>query len=77
MYPIKKAIYFQLDDRAQPFNKNMHKATACIWKEDYKKILSQIKEYLAKPPIRMPLIQWKPLILYILAMTNSLGSLLA
>lgn len=67
----------QLVDRAQPFNKNLHKGATCIWNEECQKNLDQIKNYLAQPPILMPPIQGKPLILYISTTTNSLGALLA
>ena len=67
----------QLVDRAQPFNRNLHKGATTIWNEECQKSLDQIREYLAKPPMLMPLIQGKPLILYISATTNSLGALLA
>ena len=68
---------YQLVDRAQPLNKNLHKGVVCIWNEDCEFFFSQIKEYIEKPPIIMPLTQRKPLILYILATTKSLGALLA
>ena len=67
----------QLVDRAQPFKKNFHKGATIVWNDECQKSLDQIKDYLAKPPILMPSIQGKPLILYILATTNSLGALLA
>ena len=67
----------QLANRAQPFNRNLHKGATMVWNEEFQKSLDQIKEYLAKPPMFMPPIQGKPLILYILATTHSLGALLA
>ena len=67
----------QLGNKAQPFNKNLHKGATCIWNEKCQKNLDQIKDYLAKPPILMPPIQGKPLILYIYATKNSFGALLA
>lgn len=39
--------------------------------------MDQIKEYLANPPILMPPIPGKPLILYVSATESSLGALLA
>lgn len=39
--------------------------------------MDQIKQYLANPPILMPPILGKPLILYVLAIESSLGALLA
>ena len=67
----------QLADRAQPFNKNLHKGVKYIWNEDCQNSIDQIKKYLANPPILMPPIPRKPLILYISATKSSLGELLA
>ena len=44
----------QLADRAQPFNRNLHKGATTVWNEECQKSLDQIKEYLAKPPVLMP-----------------------
>ena len=64
-------------DRAQPFNKNLHKGVKCVWNEECQKRIDQIKKYLANPPILMPPIPGKPLILYISATESALGALLA
>lgn len=66
----------QLVDRAQSFNKNLHEGSTCIQNEECQKKLDQIKGYLAKPPILMPPIPGKPLILYISTINSSLGALL-
>ena len=55
----------QLVDKAQAFNKNLHKGSTHIWNSDCQQSLDQIKGYLAKPPVLMPPILRKPLILYI------------
>ena len=55
----------QLVDRAQPFNNKLHKGVKCVWNEDCQRSIDQIKEYLENPPILMPLIPGKPLILYV------------
>ena len=67
----------QLADNAQPFNKNLHKGSTHIWNSYCQKSLDQIKGYLARPPVLMPPILGKPLILYISATISSLGALLA
>ena len=67
----------QLADRAQPFNKNLHKGVKCIWNDECQKSIDQIKKYLANPPILLPTILWKQLILYILVTESSLGEFLA
>ena len=67
----------QLANRAQTFKRNFHKGATTVWNEECQKSLDQIKEYLARPPVLMPPIPRKPLILYISATTNSLWALLA
>lgn len=67
----------QLTDRAQPFNKNLHKGIKCVWNEDCQRSIDQIKEYLENHPILMPPIPGKPLILYVSEIESSLGALLA
>ena len=57
----------QLADRAQPFNKNLHKGVKCGWNDECQQSMDQIKKYLANPPILMPPILGKPLILYVSA----------
>ena len=64
-------------NKAQYFNNNLHKGSTHIWNEDCQQSLDQIKGYLDKTSILMPLIQGKPLILYISTTTSSLGALLA
>ena len=66
----------QLDDKAYAFNRNLHKGSTHIQNNDCQQSLDQIKGYLEKPPILMPPILDKPLILYISAMNSSLGALL-
>ena len=63
--------------KAQSFNKNFHKGSTHIWNDECQESPDQIKGYLAKPPILMPPISGKPLILYISATDSSLGALLA
>ena len=64
-------------DKVEAFNKNLHKGSTHIWNNECQQSLDQIKGYLAKPPVLMPPILGKPLILYISATTSSLGVLLA
>ena len=63
-------------NKAQPFNRNLHKGSTHVWNEECQHSLDQIKGYLAKPPVLMPPIPGKPLILYISATVASLGALL-
>ena len=52
----------QLVDKAQAFNKKMHKGSTHIWNIDCQQSLDQIKGYLAKPLVLMPPILGTPLI---------------
>ena len=72
-----RRLISQLADRAQPFDKNLHKGVKCVWNEEYQKNIDQIKKYLENPPILMPPILGKPLILYVSATESALGALLA
>lgn len=67
----------QLANRAQPFNKTLHKGVKCVWNEDCQQSMDQIKKYLANPPILMPPIPGKSLILYVSTTESSLGEILA
>ena len=55
----------------------MCKGVTYTWNEDYDRNFTQIKQYLANPPILMPPIAGKPLILYIFVTDIVLGALLA
>ena len=57
--------------------KTLYKGVKYNWSQDCKQSLQQIKQYLANPPILMPPIYGKPLILYISETETSLGILLA
>ena len=35
----------QLVDRAQPFNKSLHKGVKCVWNEECQKSIDQINKY--------------------------------
>ena len=67
----------QLVDRSQPFMKTLQKGVKYNWSQDCEQSLQQIKQYLANPPILMPPIDGKLLILYISATKTSLGIFLA
>ena len=67
----------QFVDKAQPFNKNLHKGSTNIWNKECQCNLDQIKGYLAKHLVVIPPIPGKPLILYISTTASSLIVLLA
>ncbi|GKU86461.1 hypothetical protein SLEP1_g981 [Rubroshorea leprosula] len=47
------------------------------WEEHYQSAFDMIKRYLSRPPVLVPLVKNKPLILYISAADESIGCLLA
>ena len=67
----------QLADISQPFTKTLHKGVTFTWSEECENNFNHIKKYLSNPPILMPPIQGKPLILYVSTIDASLGALLA
>lgn len=67
----------QLADQIHPFSHLLHKGITYKWDEKCDKTFQQIKDYLLTPPMLMPPILNKPLILYISATSAALGSLLA
>ena len=67
----------QLANKSQPFTKTLHKGVTYDWNKDCDKGFTQIKQYLANPPILMPPITRKVLILYISTIDTTLGVLLA
>lgn len=67
----------QLADISQPFTKTLHKGVTFAWNEECEIFFNHIKKYLSNPPILMPPIHGKPLILYVSTTDTSLGALLA
>lgn len=64
-------------DKSKPFAKTLYKGVTYKWNEDCDKGFKPIKKYLVNPPILIPSIPWKFLILYISTTDTSLGVLLA
>ena len=43
------------------------------WNDECQAAFKRIKEYLQEPPIRMPPVEGRPLILYLTVLDNSMG----
>ena len=53
-----------------------HKDQGCVWTEDCQKAFDSIKEYLLEPPILIPLVEGRPLIMYLTILEDSMGCVL-
>lgn len=67
----------QLVDKFQPFQYLLCKGIPFVWTDKCQTTFEQIEDYLLTPPVLMPPIEGKALILYISATTAALGALLA
>lgn len=47
-----------------------------MWNDNYQRVFEKIKEYLQEPPILMPLIEGRPLIMYLTILDESMGCVL-
>ncbi|KAG9444925.1 hypothetical protein H6P81_016265 [Aristolochia fimbriata] len=66
-----------LAGRSQPFSRLLKKDTPFKWDESCRNAFNNIKAYLTKPPVLVPPIVDRPLLLYIAAQEKSVGALLA
>ncbi|KAI0526805.1 hypothetical protein KFK09_002396 [Dendrobium nobile] len=66
-----------LSGRCQPFSVIARKDTKFVWDEKCQNAFDNIKQYLSNPPVLAAVIPGKLLILYIAALDESLGALLA
>nr|KYP74061.1 Retrotransposable element Tf2 [Cajanus cajan] len=66
----------QLTDICTPIFKLLRKNQPMEWNEECQISLDRIKQCLTNPPILMPPIEGKPLILYLIVLQNTMGCLL-
>ncbi|WJX45728.1 hypothetical protein P8452_32589 [Trifolium repens] len=59
-----------------PIFKLLHKNQGIVWTEDCQKAFDSIKEYLMEPPILIPPVEGKPLIMYLTVLEDSMGCVL-
>ncbi|XP_058746121.1 uncharacterized protein LOC131618991 [Vicia villosa] len=60
----------------EPIFKLLRKNQAIKWDDDCQKAFDKVKEYLQEPPILMPPVEGRPLIMYLTVLENSMGCVL-
>lgn len=66
----------QMTATCGPIFKLLRKDQGCVWTEDCQKAFDSIKEYLLKPPILIPPVEGRPLIMYLTVLEDSMGCVL-
>jgi len=59
-----------------PIFKLLRKGQGIVWTDDCQKAFDNIKEYLLEPPILIPPVEGRPLIMYLTVLDDSMGSVL-
>ena len=59
-----------------PIFKLLRKNQGCVWTEDCQRAFDSIKEYLLEPPILIPPVEGRPLIMYLTILEDSMGCVL-
>ncbi|XP_039685658.1 uncharacterized protein [Medicago truncatula] len=59
-----------------PIFKLLRKKQGIVWTEDCQKAFDSIKKYLLEPPILIPPVEGRPLIMYLTVLENSMGCVL-
>ena len=62
--------------KCDPIFKMLRKHNSGEWDEEYQKAFDKVKEYLTNAPVLVPLVQQKPLILYLTVHEKSMGCVL-
>ena len=65
-----------LTSTCEPLFKLLRKDQAIVWNDDCQKAFDKVKEYLQEPPILMPPVLGRPLIMYLTVLDNSMGCVL-
>ncbi|XP_019429619.1 PREDICTED: uncharacterized protein LOC109337164 [Lupinus angustifolius] len=66
----------QLTSTCEPIFKLLRKNQAVRWNDDCQSAFEKIKQYLTEPPVLMPPIPGRPLILYLTVLNESMGCVL-
>ena len=61
----------------EPLFQLLKKEVPTVWNEQCQEAFKKIKSYLMKPPILVPLVPEKPLLLYLTTTDTEMGALLA
>ena len=56
--------------------KLLKKDQGCVWTDDCQREFESIKEYLLEPPILLPPVEGRPLIMYLTVLNKSMGCIL-
>ena len=56
--------------------KLLKKDKDCVWTDDCQRAFESIKEYLVGPPILLPSVEGRPLIMYLTGLDNYMGCIL-
>ena len=67
---------FHLTATCEPIFELLKKGQVLKWNNDCQIDFEKIKEYLQEPPILMPPVQGRPLIMYLMVLENSMGCVL-
>ncbi|XP_019431067.1 PREDICTED: uncharacterized protein LOC109338316, partial [Lupinus angustifolius] len=67
----------QLTATCEPIFKLLRKSQPVKWNEECQEAFEKIKQYLLNPPILMPLVHGRPLIMYLTILEDSMGCVLA
>ena len=70
-------VIAQLTITCEPIFQLLKKEVPTVWNEQYQEAFEKIKNYLMKPPILVPPIPEKPLLLYLTTMNTEMEALLA
>ena len=65
-----------LTSTCEPIFKLLKKDQVVEWNNDCQVAFDKIKEYLLEPPILMPPVEGRPLIMYLIVLDNSMGCVL-
>lgn len=60
----------------EPIFKLLRKNQGRVWTDDCQKAFDNVKEYLLEPPILIPLVEGRPLIMYLTVLEGSMGCVL-
>ena len=67
----------QLTMTCEPLFWLLKKEVPMVWNEQFQRVFEKIKNYLMKPPILVPPVPEKLLLLYLITMNTAIGALLA
>ncbi|CAL0305680.1 unnamed protein product [Lupinus luteus] len=67
----------KLTATCEPIFKLLRKSQAVRWNDDCQRAFESIKQYLTEPPILMPPVSGRPLLMYLTVLDNSMGCVLA